>query len=66
MERGLGERVIVEGPQCHCIGWCVGVDSAQQQPGEQREQQRKPEDARQIPHRNVGPARDVAVAGRTN
>ena len=42
MERGLGEREIVKGPERHCIGWSVRVDTAQQQPGEQREQQQHP------------------------
>jgi hypothetical protein len=34
MEGSLGKREIVKGPQRHRVGWCVRVDSAQQQPGE--------------------------------
>jgi hypothetical protein len=39
MQRRLGQREIIEGSQRRRIGWRVGVDAAQQQPGEQREQQ---------------------------
>jgi hypothetical protein len=47
VERGLGKREIVKGPKRHRIGWCVRVDSAQQEPCEQREQQEHPEGTRQ-------------------
>ena len=65
MERGLGEREIVKGPERHRIGWRVRVDSPQQQPGEQREQQQHPEGTRQEPHGSAVAARGVAVAGPT-
>ncbi len=65
MERGLGKREIVKGPERHRIGWRIRVDSAQQQPGEQREQQKHPEDTRQEPHGNAVAACGVSVAGRT-
>ena len=65
MERGLGEREIVKGLERHRIGWCVRVNSAQQQPSEQREQQENPERTRQEPHGIAVAARGVAVAGRT-
>ena len=64
-ERGLGEREFVEGLERHRIGWCVGVDSSQQQPGEQREQQKYPEGSRQEPHGSALAAPGVAVAGPT-
>ena len=65
VERGLGKREIVKGLERHRIGWCVRVDSAQQQPGEQREQQKHPEGTRQEPHGSAVAARGAAVAGRT-
>ena len=34
MERGLGERIIVEGPERRRVGRSVRIDSAQQQPGQ--------------------------------
>ena len=65
VEGGLGEREIVKGPERQRIGWCVRVDSAQQQPGEQREQQEHPEGTRPESHGSAVGARGVAVAGRT-
>jgi hypothetical protein len=47
VEGGLGKREIVKGPERHRIGWCVRVDSARQEPCEQREQQEHPEGTRQ-------------------
>ena len=57
MERGLGKREIVKGPERHRIGWCVRVNSAQQQPGQQREQQQHPEGTRQELHGSALAAR---------
>ena len=65
MERGLGKREIVKGLKRHPIGWCVRVNSAQQQPSEQREQQKYPEGSGQEPHGSAMAARGAAVAGRT-
>ena len=65
MEGSLGKREIVKGPERHRIGWCVRVDSAQQQPGQQREQQKHPEGTRQEPHGSALAARGVSVAGLT-
>ena len=42
MEGSLRKCEIVKGPQRHRVGWCVRIDPAQQQPGEQREQQKHP------------------------
>ena len=65
MERSLGKREIVKGPQRHRIGWFVRVDSTQQQPGQQREQQKHPEGTRQESHGGAVAARGVSVSGRT-
>jgi hypothetical protein len=62
MKRGFGKREIVEGAERHRIGGCIGVDSPQQQPSEQREEQQHPEDAREKPHGGSVTARGVAKA----
>jgi hypothetical protein len=65
VEGSLGKREIVKVPERYRIGWCVRVDSAEQQPGEQRKQQKRPEGTRQDSHGNAVAAPGVAVAGRT-
>ena len=65
MEGSFGEREIVKGPERHRIGWFVRVDSTQQQPRQQREQQKHPESTRRDPHGSAVAAGGVSVAGLT-
>ena len=64
-DRGLCQREIIEGPLCVRICRRIGVDTAQQQPGEQREQQRAARSERE-PHRGTVSADGPALSGMTD
>ena len=64
MEGSLGNGEIVEGLERCRIGWRVRVDSAQQQPGQQREQQDDRESSPQELHGCPVAAGDPPLAAR--